>query len=283
MNISQVEQLTGITKQNIRFYEKQGLLSPSRNTDNLYRKYSQEDIRTLKIIKMLRKLHMPMEQIKQVLSEQVTLAEAVSLHQKKLQSEKGQLEDAIVVCLELSQESLADLDIDARLSEIANREKSGGIFANIMQDFMAVVRATEKASFGFVPDTMVQNPREFTDALLRYADENKLNLVLTKESMYPEFLIDGVEYTADRRYSRYGAFIRCELAHPERLEPEDVPAPVRSLYRFIWKALFPVAFLLFLFLILSRLPMNNTEIILALMLFGIGLGASAKFFFPRAK
>lgn len=31
MNIGQVEKLTGITKQNIRFYEKQGLLSPSRN------------------------------------------------------------------------------------------------------------------------------------------------------------------------------------------------------------------------------------------------------------
>ena len=33
MKINQVEQLVGITKKNIRFYEKEGLLSPERNSE----------------------------------------------------------------------------------------------------------------------------------------------------------------------------------------------------------------------------------------------------------
>ena len=37
MKINQVEQLVGITKKNIRFYEEQGLLSPGRNRENGYR------------------------------------------------------------------------------------------------------------------------------------------------------------------------------------------------------------------------------------------------------
>ncbi len=48
MKINQVEQLVGITKGNIRFYEKEGLLTPGRNNDNGYRDYSDADVVWLK-------------------------------------------------------------------------------------------------------------------------------------------------------------------------------------------------------------------------------------------
>ena len=54
--------------------------------------------------------------------------------------------------------------------------------------------------FSFIPDTPIRNAREFTTALFDFAEKEKLNLVLTKESMYPEFTIGGVEYTAERVY-----------------------------------------------------------------------------------
>ncbi len=47
MNIKQVEKLTGISSQNIRFYESQGLLTPER-ADNGYREYHQDNIEVLK-------------------------------------------------------------------------------------------------------------------------------------------------------------------------------------------------------------------------------------------
>ena len=66
MNINELENKTGVTKQNIRFYEKKGLLHPKRNSLNNYREYTQEDLRTLQMIKMLRRLDMSLEEIHRV-------------------------------------------------------------------------------------------------------------------------------------------------------------------------------------------------------------------------
>ena len=46
MNISEIEKITGISKQAIRFYEKEGLISPKRNQDNQYREYDENDVKT---------------------------------------------------------------------------------------------------------------------------------------------------------------------------------------------------------------------------------------------
>ena len=69
MNIKEVEKVTGISSQNIRFYEKSGLVHPDRNEENGYREYDTNDIRILKLIKMFRMIDMPIEQIKLILSE----------------------------------------------------------------------------------------------------------------------------------------------------------------------------------------------------------------------
>ena len=66
MKINEVEALVGITKKNIRFYEEQGLLSPKRNSENSYREYGEEEVQTLRRIKLLRKLGVPIEEIRQM-------------------------------------------------------------------------------------------------------------------------------------------------------------------------------------------------------------------------
>ena len=65
VTIKEAELLTGITRQNIRYYEKMGLIYPSREKENQYRKYNKDDIRRLKLIYMFRKLDMPLEEIQQ--------------------------------------------------------------------------------------------------------------------------------------------------------------------------------------------------------------------------
>ena len=42
MNIKEVEKITGISSQNIRFYEKYELVQPVRNANNGYREYNAE-------------------------------------------------------------------------------------------------------------------------------------------------------------------------------------------------------------------------------------------------
>ena len=90
MKIKQVEELVGITSKNIRFYEEQGLLTPER-AENGYREYHEENIKTLKKIKLLRKLGVPVEEIKSVLSKSISLEECLENQMRHLEKERENL------------------------------------------------------------------------------------------------------------------------------------------------------------------------------------------------
>ena len=60
MTIKDLEERTGLSRANIRFYEKEGLLSPLRR-ENGYREYTEEDVQTLQRIKLLRSLQFSIE------------------------------------------------------------------------------------------------------------------------------------------------------------------------------------------------------------------------------
>ena len=77
MNIKQAAEQSGVSARNIRYYEQAGLLTPTRNPENEYRIYSQADVRTLKLIRMLRTLDMPVEEIGTVLNGSRSLLHGV--------------------------------------------------------------------------------------------------------------------------------------------------------------------------------------------------------------
>lgn len=98
MNIKQVEKLTGISSQNIRFYEKSGLIHPKRNEENGYREYNEEDVRLLKLVKMFRMLDMPIEQIKLMLCEADELDNLLGKQEKALEKKLENTKCAIDLC-----------------------------------------------------------------------------------------------------------------------------------------------------------------------------------------
>ena len=69
---------------------------------------------------------------------------------------------------------------------------------------------------------MCKTPEEFTLELCKYAQQNHLDLVITKEGMLPEFTIEGIEYTASRSFGRFGATVHCEMKHPEDYMPPEM-------------------------------------------------------------
>ena len=73
MRISEVAEITGLTASNIRFYEKEKLIEPSRNESNGYRDYSENDVENIKKIAYLRTLGISVEDIRNIISEKVTL------------------------------------------------------------------------------------------------------------------------------------------------------------------------------------------------------------------
>ena len=87
MKISQVEELVGITKKNIRFYEDEGLLSPERDPENGYREYSLMDVDELMKIKFLRKLSVPLEDIRKVQKKELSLSMCLEKQSINLKNE----------------------------------------------------------------------------------------------------------------------------------------------------------------------------------------------------
>ncbi len=133
MKINEVEAAVGVTKKNIRFYEEEGLISPSREPGNGYRSYSQADVERLRRIKLLRKLDVPLAEIREMLEGQRTLAEGMSQQLERLRSRRADLEEAIGFCTLLQQENgpLEQLDVEQTLARLTAREEQGVTFVNI--------------------------------------------------------------------------------------------------------------------------------------------------------
>lgn len=251
MNIKEAEERTGITKQNIRFYEKKGLLSPQRNQENSYREYTQEDVETLMRIKAFRKLDISIENIQKILAGEDPDA-IIRQHLDYLLEKQSNLDAMISMCRFLLSEKEAAKDATAILQKMEEIEQKGGHFMSIVNDYKLAAAAEAKRTFSFQPDTMVQTPEEFSEALCKYGMENNLNLVLTKGGMYPKFEIDGLEYEASRRFFRFGAVITCKLTDDSLLQKEYGNADgkrirtLRMIHRIITFLALPVGMFLFL-------------------------------------
>lgn len=136
MKINEVEALAGITKKNIRFYEDQGLLCPRRNAENGYRDYRSEDVEILRRIRLLRKLGVPIEEIRRLFSGEQTVGQGMREQMIRLEREKRNLEQAIALCRELTGTNLPidALDTEAILSRMAELERGGADFREPVGD-----------------------------------------------------------------------------------------------------------------------------------------------------
>lgn len=136
MRIKQVESLVGITDKNIRFYEKEGLLHPSRNPQNGYREYSDDDVQMLARIKLLRKLSFSLEQIRNLCTSRLSLAQAMREHTGDLARRIEDIKRAGDLCTMIAEreESIQTLDAGVYLQMVAQMEKEGTRFMNTRKD-----------------------------------------------------------------------------------------------------------------------------------------------------
>ncbi len=127
MKINQVEELVGITKKNIRFYESQGLLSPGRDPENGYREYSLQDVEQLQRIKLLRKLDVPCDQIRRVIGNELSLQECVRAQEQILKKRSDDLSEMREICAELAESDtdLNSLEAAGWLEHMKKLEKGG--------------------------------------------------------------------------------------------------------------------------------------------------------------
>lgn len=100
--IGEISKITNLTIDTLRYYEKEGLITPARDQNNI-RMYSDSDIRWIQFIKKLKQTGMPLKNIKEYsnLRDQgdSSINERLSLlyeQKQRLEQNSKQLEEHIL-------------------------------------------------------------------------------------------------------------------------------------------------------------------------------------------
>ncbi len=190
MKINEVEAQLGITKANLRFYEKQGLLSPQRS-ENGYRDYSEADIARLKDIIILRKLNIPVQQIEDILDGALPLQEAMEDNISNLQKEIQRLSGSLALCRQLKEENSAALDTQRYWQLIQEKEKQGFQFQSLARDYLTFVTPVFEVLYWFPLGEALECPKKIpkylTYSLLYFFLCAALGMIGTKSRFWSEF------------------------------------------------------------------------------------------------
>ena len=136
MTIKEIEKLLNISRANIRFYEKEGLLIPKRN-ENEYRNYSEDDIKTLKQIIVFRKCNISIEDIKKIFNGEKSLEQISNEQLTEIEKKINELDNAKKICKMISKEknNISNFDENKYLEIISSEERKGNMFNNFAEDF----------------------------------------------------------------------------------------------------------------------------------------------------
>lgn len=121
MTIKEAEERTGLPRSNIRFYEKEKLIEPSRNESNGYREYSEEDVENIKKIAYLRTLGISVEEIRNMISGKTSLQEALQSQNEVLKGQISDLNQAKFLCEKMLEEeniSYENLQVEQYVTEL---------------------------------------------------------------------------------------------------------------------------------------------------------------------
>lgn len=97
MTIKEIENLSGIPRANIRYYEQEGLIDPKR-LPNGYRAYSEEELAVLEKIKLLRGVGVSLEDIRALQKGDDELSAVMARRLRELEGEAKAIEEAKQLC-----------------------------------------------------------------------------------------------------------------------------------------------------------------------------------------
>lgn len=154
MTIKEVEELSKMTRANIRFYEKEGLITPQRDS-NGYRNYTEQDVDILKRIRLLRTVHLGLEEIRSLSEKESELTDVLLIHLRTLKKEQKDLEQSKAICEQLCRDQAAYESFDAEHYFNLLEKAPSEIPAELEADSLPKVRAPWKRYFARLIDETI--------------------------------------------------------------------------------------------------------------------------------
>ncbi len=162
-------------------------MTPARSRGNDYRDYTAGDIRTLKLIRMLRMLDMPLSTSRRSCNGEQPLSEALQAQQEVLEQQVAQLAAAMQFCAELTQQApQVDHAGCGRLPDTDAGSAGAGHFSPAGSGITVRWQQMQhQKRFFIVSEQSINTPQEFAAVLLRYAEEKGTQLHPHKRGNVP--------------------------------------------------------------------------------------------------
>ena len=136
MKINELEDLLGVSKATIRYYEDQGLVTPPRMENG----YRDEEVQLFQKIIVLRKLGLGIQEIRDLIDGKAELHDVLAGNVERLRTRQGEISSAIELCGKIEAETadfasldspadFASLDSPKYLKHIYENEQQGRHFA----------------------------------------------------------------------------------------------------------------------------------------------------------
>lgn len=204
MTIKEVEELTGVSKQNIRFYEKKNLLHPKRDKGNDYRMYTTAEVYTLREIVLYRKLGLTIEDIAYIQQDRISLEECMSRYYNLAVLHMNQLKQQLVIYQEIQKDLKNEqgFDVQKYTDKIEEMERRGISFFDAMSDYLKKAKdniykyAMPRHAMWFEPENPILNKNDFVDELIAFAKKEHKDLNILHIGMEPVLELDGRRYLA---------------------------------------------------------------------------------------
>lgn len=194
MKISEVMEVTSLTRKAVNYYEEEGLIKPAVNSENNYREYSKGDVDRLVQISVLRQFDVPVREIKEIIQKPEELRKVLEQHLTRMEDEVKRLEKSTSLlrsCLNRFDDS--QKEISEFTSELSLLNKSLETDEKAKEGFMK--RQLQRIFPGNFGSIVISNYSAFLNEPIDTEEKEKAWINLVK------FLdeADSIEYSKEMR------------------------------------------------------------------------------------
>ncbi|MDH2383739.1 MerR family transcriptional regulator [Bradyrhizobium sp. CER78] len=125
-SIGEAARLSGMSVRKLRFYSDQGLLPPAGRTASGYRVFTDDELVRLDLIRCLRDAGLGLDAIREVLTKELSLVEALKLRLETLEAEiaaQRRVASALRAALRSPQLTEADLRRFLTMTQLSRTER----------------------------------------------------------------------------------------------------------------------------------------------------------------
>lgn len=179
--VKAVSKIAGISVRTLQYYDHIGLLSPATRSEAGYRLYSDDDMRRLQRILLLRELDFPLKSIIEIMKDgYISIDEQIEI----LEQKKARLENLISLAkkIKVSRGDYMDFNAfnDEKIEEYSKRAKELWGKTEAYKEFESKQKGRSQDDFKLINQQLMMIFREFADIKQRGPESKEAQTMVKK-------------------------------------------------------------------------------------------------------